>query len=119
MTLSLLLIWAIATVGLTNIIVHGVIFDVLGKRWLDKGIRPWLKEHMDSDWFQLFECYECSGFWSGLITGVFICSYLGGWYWLFILLFGWAGSVLSQTYTETMEFMRSKIEFIIEDKNGQ
>lgn len=107
------LLFVFASIGLTNILVHGKIMDVIG-------LRCWLKEHMSSDWYQLFECYECSGFWAGLFCGVFCC--FAGWYpWWVILLCGFAGSVFSSTYTDVMYLLRSKIEFVVghEDENGK
>lgn len=103
---SVSLIWfAIATIGLTNILVHGKILDVIG-------LRPWLKEHMNSEWFQVFECYECSGFWAGLICGLF---FLSSRYWFMWPMCGFAGSVIAQTYTDCIDLIRSKIGFEIND----
>ena len=60
--ISNLILFACAAIGLTNIMVHGKIMEVTG-------IRCWLQKHMSPDWFQLFECYVCSGFWAGLFCG--------------------------------------------------
>ena len=99
-------IWfAIATIGLTNIMVHGKILDVIG-------LRPWLKENMPPEYFAVFECYECSGFWAGLICGLF---FLHPHYWWMLPMAGFAGSVLAQTYTDVMYWLRSKIEYEVGD----
>jgi len=104
MTITAFLLFCLATIGLTNIIVHGKILDVIG-------LRPWLQKHMKPDHFQVFECYECSGFWAGLFCGLFVCLPLQWW---MLPLCGFAGSVLASTYTDAMLWLRSKIEFEFE-----
>ena len=107
-----LVLFAIACIGLTNILVHGKIFDVLG-------VRQWLKSHVPEDYCQVFECYECMGFWSGLFCALFLCG--GGFMsWWGFLLCGFAGSLLSQFYTDLIFLVRSKIEFTVNDEdNGE
>lgn len=97
--------FAVATIGLTNIIVHGKILDIIG-------LRQWLKENMPSDYFAVFECYECSGFWAGLLCGFF---FLPPWHWWMLPMAAFAGSVLAQTYTDVVYWLRSKIEFEVGD----
>jgi hypothetical protein len=99
------LLFCIATIGLTNIMVHGKILDVIG-------LRPWLRENMKPEHFQVFECYECSGFWAGLFCGLFLCSH-----WWMILLCGFAGGVLAQTYDSFRLWLESKIGFELPEKN--
>lgn len=101
MTFTSFLLFCLATIGLTNIMVHGKILDVIG-------LRSWLRNIMKPDHFQVFECYECSGFWSGLICGLF---FLSPCHWWMIPVCGFAGGVLAQTYTDAMYWLRSKIEF--------
>lgn len=96
-----------ATIGLANIMVHGKIMDVIG-------LRPWLQKHMPPKWFQLFECYECSGVWAGWFCGLFFCL-SGEFPWAILLMCGFAGSVFAQTYTDIMYYLRSKIEFAVKD----
>ena len=93
------LLFVFATIGFTNIIVHGKIMEVIG-------IRPWLRSKMKPDHFSVFECYECSGFWCGMIVG--LCLYP----WYFILC-GFAGSVLCSTYTDLIYWIRGMTSFEI------
>lgn len=103
------LLFIFATIGLTNILVHGKILDLIKIK--NRTIREWM--HI-KDWSkQLFECYECSGFWGGLIVGVFVVSYNP---FIFISC-GFAGSVLSQFYSEIVYLIRSKTDFVVEDNN--
>ena len=102
-----LFMFILASIGLANIMVHGKIFDVIG-------LRCWLQKHMSADWYQLFECYECSGVWAGWCCGVFMCL-SGAFSWWWLLLCGFAGSVAAQTYTDTMYWLRSKIAFEVND----
>ena len=99
------LLFCLATIGLTNIMVHGKIMDVIG-------LRPWLQKNMKPDHFQVFECYECSGFWAGLFCGLFFCFPQ----WWLMLPCGFAGSVLGQGYTDFMYWFRSKIEFELSEE---
>jgi hypothetical protein len=103
-----LLLFLLATIGLSNIIVHGKILDVIG-------LRPWLKAHMSENWFQLFECYECTGFWSGMFMGLLLVS----WNPLIFIPCGFAGSVVSQFYSELVYLIRAKTDFVVEEEDEQ
>ena len=103
-----LLLFAVATIGLTNILVHGKIMDALG-------IRQWIKNHTNDHISSMFDCYECTGFWAGLICGAFFACPL----WWTLPLYGFAGGVLAQTYTDAMYLLRSRIEYIVEDNDAQ
>lgn len=105
-----LLFFALATIGLTNIIVHGRILDLI--KIGGNSIREWMQSFEWSK--QLFECYECTGFWAGLICGSMIVSHQ----FHVILMCGFAGSVIAQTFTDLVYLLRSKIEFEV-DEDGQ
>lgn len=116
MSLTLLLLFCFATIGLTYIIGHGNIFELLGRRWLGQGVRPWLREKM-GDWGEVLECHQCLGFWCGLIVGCFLCALLHNW-WLLLPL-GWAGSALVPIYDDLSNYINSKIEFVVRDETEQ
>ena len=105
--MATLLLFAFATIGLTNILVHGRILDLLMIKGIS--IRDWMTTPNFSK--ELLGCYECTGFWAGMICGSFFSWHL----WWMIPIYGFAGSVLAQTYTDLMYLLRSKIEFIVED----
>lgn len=105
-----LVLFAFATIGLSNILVHGKILDVI--KIFGKSIRQMLTSSKFLS--ELLSCYECTGFWSGLMVG--FCFFdRHEWYLLF--LYGLAGSVLSQFYSELVFFLRSKTDFVVEDED--
>ena len=104
-----LILFALATVGLTNVLVHGKILELLG-------VKPFLRKYMKPDWFSLFECYECSGFWAGMVCGFLVVAGLSEW--PIILACGWAGSVLAATYNTFIFWLNSKVEFEVGDEHG-
>jgi hypothetical protein len=56
--MSDLLLFFVAVVGMTFMVVHGKVFD---------GIRSWLSRW---SWLaSLLGCYQCSGFWCGFFLG--------------------------------------------------
>lgn len=101
-------LFILATIGLTNIVVHGSIMDILG-------IRPFLKKNLSEEVYSMFECYQCTGFWCGLIMGTVVISVHP----LLILACGFAGSLVSQFYSDLVYLMRSKTDFVIEDEDEQ
>jgi len=102
------LLFILATIGFTNILVHGKILDVIG-------LRPFLKRNLKPSVFEVFECYECSGFWSGLIMGFLLISYNP----LIFISCGFAGSVLSQGAIDILNLIRSKTDFVVGDTDEQ
>ena len=108
--MSGLVLFALATIGLTNILVHGRILDLI--KISGKSVREW----MNTPEFlkEMLGCYECTGFWAGIIVGLFFLHFVPWW---LILLYGFAGSVLAQTYTDLMYLLRSKIEFELPEEN--
>jgi hypothetical protein len=70
-----LLLFLIATIGATNILVHG---DILDKDHL--GFRPWLKKRL-GNYQDLLDCYECSGFYCAVAVGFLLTSTIGT-YWI-------------------------------------
>ena len=106
-----LIMFLLSSIGLANILVHGNILDHIKIK--QKSARKWMHHW---EWSEaLFSCYECTGFWSGLFCGMFF--FWGEWW--FILPAGFVGSVVAQTYTDLMYFLRSKIDFEVEDNDGE
>jgi len=102
----MILLFIMATVGMTNVIIWGKIMDLLG-------IRPWLKRTLKSDWYELFECHECTGWWCGLIMGALLIS----WNPLVFIPCAFAGAFLGRFYLEISQFIESKTDFVIEVEN--
>jgi hypothetical protein len=98
--------FALATIGLTNVLVHGRILDVIG-------VRPLLKKFLPPTVFSVFECYECSGFWAGIIVGLMLYP------WQLFLICGLAGSVLAMTFTDLINYLRSVTSYEVGDEGGE
>lgn len=107
-------IWfCLATIGLTNILVHGKIMDEIKVR--GKSLREWLEsKHFTRE---LFSCYECTGFWAGMICGCFFLPF--GPALLLLPVCGFTGSMLGKTYTDIMFYLESKVEFTVGDDNAE
>jgi|GEM_PF-1451850 hypothetical protein len=111
-----LLLFVFATIGLTNILVHGRILDVI--KLFNKSIREWLNSVKFIS--EILACYECTGWWSGLFNGCLAILYM---YfqqpWLLILPYAFAGSLLSGFYSEYIYMIRSKTDFVVNsEENG-
>ena len=102
--MTTLILFALATVGLTNILVHGKIFEETIP------IKPWLKKHLSPKLYELFECYECMGTWAGFLCGALVVST----HWPIVLACGFAGGLLSTWNNLLFEWINSKIEFIFD-----
>jgi hypothetical protein len=61
-----LLLFVMASIGMTNIIVDGVIFQP---------VRDFLRQKLPARIFKLFECYQCAGMWCGMICGAMLVSW--------------------------------------------
>ena len=107
-----LFLFVFGTIGLSNILVHGKILDLI--KIFGKSIRQWLTTPKFLG--ELLGCYECTGFWSGLIIGSYFYDQSR---WYDIFLYGFSGSVLSQFYSELIYLLRSKTDFVVEDDDGQ
>lgn len=105
-----LILFILATIGLTNILVHGKVLDEI--KLLGRTAREWM--HSLNFTKELLSCYECTGWWSGLMTGTVVTLCTGqSWLWLFLC--PWAGSVVSSFYSEIVFLIRSKTEFMVEE----
>jgi len=95
MILGNIILFALATVGMSHIIVDGKIFMPV-KKWLNK----WLPSSI----YQLFDCYQCSGTWCGFVCGSIILSNN----FLVIFLCGMAGSFLAVVAASFLNFMEAQ-----------
>lgn len=80
--MGVFLLFCLASVGLTQIVVEGEIMEVP---------REWLRSNLHPKVFKVFECPMCFGFWSGMICGAMLLELNI----LVILGAGFAGSFLS------------------------
>jgi hypothetical protein len=93
MNLSNLILFAFSTVGLTNILIYGKIFE---------GLREKLRDLVPPKVYEVLECYQCTGFWSGLFTG-FIVSHNP----FAILMCGFASSFLAESVQVVRDYLEA------------
>jgi hypothetical protein len=105
-----LLFFAIATVGLTNILVESKIAKPI--RWAYDKVIGYTPDNIQ-DWIGgLFDCHMCCGLWSGLV-----CSQLVATDWLTTLAAGFAGSFLSSVTAlvlEVVAYVRDWLMTVVE-----
>ncbi len=88
MTLALFLIAVLAGIGLSHLVVDGSIFAKLRGSLVEKykDTKPWVVE--------LITCYQCTGFWGGVVMGLILQPF--HWYTdLSFVLWKWLAIVLS------------------------
>lgn len=109
--MALLIMFAIATIGLTNTLVHGKILDLIG-------FREYAEKHLP-EWFnEMIKCYECTGFWSGVFMALlaYFCMSIPFWW---VIPCGFAGSVVSSFYTEVIFYLQGSVSFVVGDQNDK
>lgn len=61
-----LVFWAIASVGMTMIVVDGSIF---------RKVRELADKYLWSGVAEILHCHQCAGFWCGIIMSILLVSY--------------------------------------------
>lgn len=90
-----LILFVLATIGLTNILIYGEILNDL---------RDYVHDHAPDWMVTILECYQCCGFWSGIVTGYALLTHdLSG-----VLMTGFAGSFVSHFAALVTEFIESR-----------
>ncbi len=113
-TLTRLLLFCLAVIGFTNIIVDPAtiaepIRDFIAKRASRGRLWNWIDK--------LMSCYQCTGFWVGLLAGIILLS----WNPLVVILCGMAGSFIATwgaTYLNYLE-ARSVVADLSDDLNDE
>ena len=77
-----LILFIIAAIGLTNIMVDSVVMDK-PRQWIANRTDNWFFHKVN----KILECYQCAGFWCGILCAIFLWTP-----WLSWLLYGFAGS---------------------------
>jgi hypothetical protein len=93
--LSILILFLLGTVGATMIIVDSTIMQP---------VRDWARKKLPSKVYRLIECYQCSGFWVGVIFGSILISYNL----LVLLICGGAGSYLSTFAATYLNYLEAR-----------
>jgi len=97
-----IILFIFACVGLTSIIIESV---MLSK------VRLFLKNKLSKFWYTPFECYQCMGFWSGII-----CSFILTLNPYMILCCGFAGSFLSPLFVNISNYLEAQTLISLEEK---
>jgi len=93
-----LLLFVLAVIGLTNILVDSRLFEP---------VRCWLQKILPTKVYEVLECHQCTGFWTGMICGLILLSFNP----FIVFACGCAGSFLSAFAYILMELIISKTEF--------
>lgn len=101
-----MIVFALATVGLTNIIVDPALIMQPVRDLIDKWCHPWLAK--------LFSCYQCAGTWIGFLCGYALISQEP----CAVFLCGMAGSYLSTMSATLTNYLEARSIIGIEE-NGQ
>lgn len=90
----MVLLYLLSIIGLCRIIVDSAIFEPLRVRYQSSAIS------------YLFSCYQCAGFWSGVIIGLLILlsKYCDT---ICILIYAFAGSAINILFNDIIELIRS------------
>lgn len=108
-----LLLFVLATIGLTNVLVHSKLLDDD-----HTGLRSWAVARLGR-YGDVLECYECTGFWAGLLVGVFtlLAEYL--FTPAFLFHFAFAGAALGNIYTILSTYIDSKTDFVLSEDHDE
>jgi hypothetical protein len=98
------LLFVMATIGLTNILVHGKVLDDEHLK-----VRSWLKRRLKR-FGDMLDCYECSGWWAGLLMGLLLVSCNP----LIFLPCAFAGAAMGHFYSTVAYLIESKTDFVVE-----
>ncbi len=89
-----LILFLLATVGMTNILIYGSILN---------DIRDWAFDNLPKKVSEVLMCYQCTGFWTGMLCGHSLLSHdFRG-----VLMCGFAGSFASHFAAIVVEYFEA------------
>lgn len=102
-----IVLFCLGCIGMSHIIIEGKVFEAP---------RNWLKVWLPGTLYSLLECYQCTGFWVGIL-----CSYLvfGDITWGQVFVGGCAGSFLSAIGALVMNYLEAKTIVSLDDQEGR
>ena len=90
-----IILFVLACAGFTAIMIESTMLQPL---------RDYLKANIHAYIYKVFECYQCMGFWTGLICGFILLSHN-----IFVaILCGCAGSFISVFSTHYLTYLEAK-----------
>jgi hypothetical protein len=97
-------LYFLGVIGMTHIIVDATIF---------KPVRDWFDRRLPTQVASLIHCYQCSGFWCGMLCGYFAFPNIT---WLQIFLAGCAGSFLSNIAAIYLNYLEAQTVISLNDE---
>lgn len=89
------MLFALAAIGFTFIMVDSSILEP---------VREFIKNHVPSSFYKVWECYQCMGFWTGMVAGlVFLPITFSA-----VIMYGFAGSFLSSFAAVYINYLEAK-----------
>lgn len=116
MTFTTFLLFLLATVGCTHIIVDSSFFKGM-RDFLE--VKGWKIPYTELSLYDLVTCYQCAGTWVGFIWGFYMFSLLADGQWRLIdlpliLAFGCASSLMSVLAKSWMNYLNYTLEVPID-----
>lgn len=107
--LGLILLFVFAAAGLTHILVESMVVEPV-KNLLIKITKkiPYLGTTLE----YMLECYQCMGFWSGLLCGYYLISQELS----TVILCGFAGSFISTVSASYLAYLETKTVIELDDE---
>ena len=107
--LGLILFFALASTGLTHILVESKVIEPIRDflLLLTKKI-PYVGSMLE----YMLECYQCMGFWSGLVCGYYLISHDLP----IVLLCGFAGSFVSYATASYLAYLEARTVIELDDE---
>lgn len=110
MTFTRLLLFCFAVIGFTNIIVDPSTIAIPMRKFIEgRAVRSQLWSWVD----KLMSCYQCTGFWVGLLAGVILLS----WNPLVVILCGMAGSFIATWGAAYLNYLEARS--VVADLNDE
>jgi hypothetical protein len=91
-----ILLFCLGCIGMSHIIIEGKIFEPVRNR-----LKAWLPGYI----YSLLECYQCTGFWSGLLCSWAVFSGITWWQ---VFFGGCAGSFLAALGALVMNYLEAQ-----------
>jgi hypothetical protein len=109
--MEMLILLLLASIGMTNILLYGDIFEKPRLWWY-----TWLPQF----WHKLIECHMCMGFWTGMVVAaMMMAAHMIPFAWLAMFLYGCAASFVNVLSTHVQTWFEANSNFDLGDnKDG-
>jgi hypothetical protein len=104
-----MILFVLSTIGLTNVLVHGAIFDDQHLK-----VKSWIKSRLGK-YSDLLDCYECTGWWAGLIMGLTLVSH----HFTIFIPCAFAGAMLGNLYSLLTMYIESNTAYEVSEDSDE